>query len=137
MKSFLLRLAYENVTNPLIPWFSRLSLSLLVTLAGTAFSQRVSAQVPGIINPLVFVQVDGIPFDGQGFFKFALVDALGTTTFWSHDATSVAGGPPTSRITNDVVRGRFSIALGDTTIPNMTQTISASVFANTGVYLRI
>lgn len=102
-----------------------------------AATPRASAQAPGIINHLGFVQVDGIPFDGQGRFKFALVDAPGTTTYWSNDGTSVAGSEPASWVITNLFRGRYSIPLGDTTIANMTTAIPAAVFANSGVYLRV
>ena len=73
-----------------------------------------SAQVPGIINYQGRVSVGGTNFDGTGQFKFALVNATGSTTYWSN------GGnvhPSPSSLT--VTKGLYSVLLGDTTITNM------------------
>lgn len=48
---------------------------------------------------------NGVNFDGQGFFKFALVNAAGSVTYWSNDNTSVSGGEPTQSIEVTVTGG--------------------------------
>jgi hypothetical protein len=103
---------------------------LLVTLVLAAVS--ASAQVPGIISHQGKVTVTG-----SGLFKFALVNAAGNVTYWSQDGSSVAGAEPTSAVTLPTLGGVFSVNLGDTTVANMTQTIPASVFTNSAVYLRV
>ena len=55
------------------------------------------AQVPQLINYQGRVAVKGVNFDGSGQFKFAIVDAAGTTSYWSNDGTSTAGGEPGGR----------------------------------------
>ena len=76
-------------------------------------------------------------FDGSGSFKFALVDAAGTTTFWSNDGTSNAGSEPTAAVSLTVTKGLYSVLLGDTTLANMTA-LPASAFAdNADVRLRV
>jgi hypothetical protein len=108
---------------------------LLLTLGLAALS--AAAQVPGIISHQGKVMVNGTNYTtSSGLFKFALVDAAGTTTYWSQDGTSSGGAEPASAVTLPVTRGIFSVNLGDTTVANMTQTIPASVFANSAVYLR-
>ena len=94
-----------------------------------------TAQVPGIISHQGKVTVGGTNYTGTGLFRFALVNAAGTTTYWSNDGTS--SGEPTAAVSLTVTRSVFSVNLGDTTVANMTQTIPASVFANSAVYLRV
>src|SRR5664280_241972 len=108
---------------------------LIVTLALAAAS--AAAQVPGIISHQGKVTVNGTNYTGSGQFKFALVNAAGTTTYWSQDGSSSGGTEPAAAVSLPVVRGIFSVNLGDTTVANMTQTIPASVFANSAVYLRV
>jgi len=82
------------------------------------------------------VAVGATNFDGSGSFKFALVNAAGTTSYWSNDGTSAAGSQPTAAVTLTVTKGIYSVLLGDTTLPNMTA-IFATVFANPDVRLRV
>ena len=96
----------------------------------------LQAAVPQILNHQGRIAVDGINFDGTGQFKFALVDATGNTTFWSNDGTSNAGSQPTAAVSLSVVRGLYSVLLGDASLPNMTA-VPAAVFANTNVRLRV
>ncbi|MCB1097135.1 MAG: hypothetical protein KDN22_16295 [Verrucomicrobiae bacterium] len=97
-----------------------------------------AAEPPGILNYQGRINVDGSPFNGAGAFKFALVDAGGTTTYWSNDGTSTAGDEPTDAVSLTVNGGRYSVGLGDTTLANMSAAIPAAVFAdNTEVFLRI
>ncbi|PAZ06007.1 MAG: hypothetical protein CAK88_05805 [Verrucomicrobiia bacterium AMD-G2] len=96
----------------------------------------LQAAVPQLLNHQGRIAVDGINFDGNGQFKFALVNSTGNTTFWSNDGTSNAGGQPTAAASLSVVRGLYSVLLGDASLPNMTA-VPASVFANTNVRLRV
>ena len=63
---------------------------VLLFLAVTA----LHAQEPRLINYQGRVAVGGVNFDGSGQFKFAIVDAAGTTSYWSNDGTSTAGSEP-------------------------------------------
>ncbi len=67
------------------------------------------------------VRVDGSPYTGDGYFKFAVVNAAGNTTYWSNDGTSTGGGEPTAAVQLAVSDGLFSVLLGDTTLGGMTQ----------------
>lgn len=96
----------------------------------------VDAAVPKLLNHQGRIAVDGMNFDGTGQFKFALVDATGATTFWSNDGTSNSGGQPTAAVSLGVVRGLYSVLLGDAAISNMTA-VPAAVFENTDVRLRV
>lgn len=84
------------------------------------------------------VIVAGSPYDGTGYFKFAIVDTGGTTSYWSNDGTSSGGGgEPTAGVSLIVTDGLFSVLLGDITLTNMTEPLDAEAFAGTGCYLRV
>ncbi len=109
---------------------------LLLALALSVGANFVaSAQVPQIIGYQGRVLASGTNFTGTGQFKFALVNATGTTTHWSHDGT--ATGEPATALALTVTDGLVSVLLGDTTITGMTTAIAPSVFASTDVRLRI
>ena len=84
--------------------------------------------VPGMINYQGRVVVNGTNFDGTGQFQFALVNEGGGTVYWSNGVSSVS---------LPVVKGLYSVLLGDMNVPNMAYSISSTVFTNTDVYLRV
>ena len=57
-------------------------------------------------------------------------------TLWSHDGLAVNGAEPGTFISVPVQDGIFTVILGDTNVANMTP-LTAAVFANTGLHLRI
>jgi hypothetical protein len=57
-------------------------------------------------------------------------------TYWSNDGTSTGGGEPGGAVATTVSQGLFTIALGDTNLPNMTA-IPSSVFIQPNVHLRL
>ena len=88
-------------TIPTLPLFGALALVLTIT------SAALHAQVPGILNYQGRVAVGSPPvnFDGSGGFKFAFVDAAGTTTYWSNDGTSTGGSEPAAAVSLAVGKG--------------------------------
>jgi hypothetical protein len=50
-------------------------------LWGAAEAQQVEFNYEGRVI------VDGLPYGGPGYFKFAIVDPKGNLTLWSNDAT--------------------------------------------------
>jgi hypothetical protein len=94
------------------------------------------AQVPPLINYQGRVAVNGTNFDGAGQFKFALVNAAGTETFWSNDGASVAGSEPLAGVTLTVTKGLYAVLLGDTALGNMSA-LPPSVFTHPDVRLRV
>ncbi len=96
----------------------------------------LQAQVPQIINYQGRVVVGTTNFNGTGSFKFALVNAVGTTTYWSNNNSSVNGSEPTAAVSLSVSKGLYSVLLGDTSLTNMTA-IPAAVFNNSDVRLRV
>jgi hypothetical protein len=120
-------------------------MALLVVLwaAGTAQATpppRPLAQgsVPTMINYQGIVQVDGSPYNGTGYFKFAIVDAAtgnGTTNYWANDGTT--SGEPVVSLSLAVSEGLFNVLLGDTSLAGMTQAVDETVFASETTYLRV
>lgn len=82
------------------------------------------------------VSVGDVVFEGNGQFKFALVNEAGDETFWSNDGTGTDGGEPTEPVSLPVVRGLYSVQLGDTDLANMTA-LSPEVLADSDLWLRI
>jgi hypothetical protein len=112
-----------------------LSLRALI-LAAVVLTCTLHAQVPQLINYQGRVAVGGVNFNGSGQFKFALVNAAGTSTYWSNDGTSTSGSQPTAAVMLTVTKGLYSVLLGDATLPNMT-VVPATVFTNSDVRLRV
>lgn len=121
--------------------FSSIHRQLLVGLMILAGPHALNAQVPHMIDYQGKIAVSGTSFTGEGQFKFALVDGAGTTTYWSHDASSTAGSEPTTHIVRNVTAGLYSIVLGDTALLGSTgaamQALTPPVFNNPDVRLRI
>ncbi|MES2709911.1 MAG: tail fiber domain-containing protein [Verrucomicrobiota bacterium] len=83
--------------------------------------------------------VNGINFDGNGQFKFALVNggpAGAVTTFWSNDGSSVSGNEPSAAVSLTVTKGLYAVLLGDPALVNMTA-VPPSVFDHDTVLLRV
>jgi N-acetylneuraminic acid mutarotase len=76
------------------------------------------------------------PFSGSGRFKFAFVNAAGTTTYWSHDGTSSGGAAPSGFLTVPVNLGAYAVALGDPDLPGMS-VIDPEIFDHDAVLLRV
>ena len=107
-------------------------------MASCLLAWGLAAQVPGLISHQGKLMVEGVNFTGTALFKFALVNAGGDTSYWSHNGTSSGGDEPTgSAVQLSVNRGLFSVNLGDTSIPNMTQPITSDVFSRESVWLRV
>lgn len=113
------------------------ALLVLLALLLSATSSSAQGGSPTVVSYQGQVVVDGKPYTGDGYFKFAIVNQAGTVTYWSNDGSSWAGGRPTSSVLLPVVNGLFNGLLGDTSLAGMTQPLSASVFDGTDRYLRV
>ena len=115
--------------------------ALGVVLGGLMFSRTVlgggilapSGGAPTVISYQGQVRVNGTPYTGTGYFKFAIVDSS-DNYYWSNDGTN---GEPSQSIQLDVSNGLFSVLLGDTSLSGMTQPLSAPVFSDEDRYLRV
>ena len=116
--------------------FERTVRFIAVLFISLFFISLVSAAVPGIIGYQGRVMVDGSPFDGTGYFKFAIVTSTGEI-LWSNDGTSGTNVEPHVAVPLGVDEGLFSLGLGDTSLANMDSEIDPDVFENPEVYLRV
>ena len=127
----------------------RNTLSMLMTLvlvvllsmsgsAGAAPAGRMLLQggAPPVVSYQGQVTVDGIAYTGTGYFKFAVVNTAGDTTYWSNDGTSTSGGEPTASVALTVTNGLFNVLLGDTTRPHITA-LPAAAFSDPDRALRV
>ena len=110
--------------------------SVMLTLFSVSLAMAQGG-APSVVSYQGYVTVSGIAYNGTGYFKFAVVDAAGTTSYWSNNGTSTNGGAPTSAVALTVSSGLFNVLLGDTTLTNMTQPLTATVFSATNRYLRV
>ena len=95
------------------------------------------ADIPLMINHQGLVKVDGFPFDGTGYFRFAIVDPDTGNNVWTNDGTKlVTSQAPTSSVNLPVVKGSYNVRLGDVSISNMTA-IPSTVFDDDNVVLRV
>jgi len=97
---------------------------------------NASAALPQVLNHQGRIAVQGVNFDGAGQFKFAFVNSNGTITYWSNDATSVAGSEPTAAVTLTVVKGLYAVQLGNTALANMAA-VPATALEHADVRLRV
>ncbi|MCB8983702.1 MAG: hypothetical protein H6659_07765, partial [Ardenticatenaceae bacterium] len=119
-------------------------LVLLVVVAVLLLSPPARAHVlarpflqsgaPQVVSYQGQVTVDGAAYSGAGYFKFAVVNAAGDTTYWANDGT--AAGEPVNAVQLSVVNGLFNVLLGDTAVPHMTA-LPAAAFDGTERYLRV
>jgi hypothetical protein len=122
---------------------------LLLLLTGTALLSNPDSAAAGVLRdilaggapPLVHYQgqvtVDGASYSGTGYFKFAIIDQAGTTTYWSNDGSSNGAAEPFRTVPLTVSNGMFAVLLGDPSLPNMTQALSVDIFDDTDRYLRV
>lgn len=75
-------------------------------------------------------------FEGNGAFKFALLNADATTLYWLNAPDHNLDGEPDAAVTLPVQRGLYSVLLGDTSQVNMAP-LEASVFRQPELYLRV
>lgn len=119
-----------------------LSIGLILFLAVTVVRAAPGAAVdaltaaasgsPSVVSYQGQVEVDGELYDGTGYFKFAIVDGSGSST-WSNDGSSVNGSEPIASASLSVSEGLFSVLLGDTGMP----ALSAAAFADDETYLHV
>jgi hypothetical protein len=98
--------------------------------AGPPARPNLQGGAPTVVSYQGQVIVDGSPYNGTGYFMFAIVNADGEV-YWSNDGQEPAAGVPLT-----VTDGLFNVLLGDTELPNMTA-LSADIFSEPERYLRV
>jgi hypothetical protein len=119
-----------------------LSIGLILLLAATAvragtgaatyLEPTVTSGVPGTVSYQGQVQINEDLYDGTGYFKFAIVDGVGSST-WSNDGTSVDGSEPTGSVSLPVNGGVFSVLLGDAGM----QPLTGAAFTDDETYFHV
>jgi hypothetical protein len=109
-----------------------------VTISGGSGSgATASSSISGGVVTSVNVLTPGSGYTSTPTVTVAPPPAnIAYVTFWSNDGTSIAGSAPTAAVSMGVTNGLFTVALGDTTVANMTA-ISASLFTQPNLQLRI
>jgi len=110
-------------------------LTALAAHGGTAPASPAANTAPTTLSYQGQVSVNGQPFAGTGQFRFAIVSATGATTYWTNDGS--LSTPPAAAVTLTVTGGVFTVRLGDTSLPGMTQPITAGLFTQPGRALRV
>jgi len=106
--------------------------SVLLFLASACFS---NAAVPLVLHFQGHIASTGEAVDGNGAFKFALVDSNDTAS-WSNSVIPAGESEPSLSVGVAVDRGFYSIRLGDTSLPNMAA-LSLEHFQAEGLKLRV
>ncbi|MFC2043320.1 hypothetical protein ACFLUA_04140 [Chloroflexota bacterium] len=110
---------------------------LAIASVGTASQPELSAGAgaPTMVSYQGQVKVAGVPYNGTGYFKFAIWSGSGGYN-WTNDSTALGGGEPTASVELPVDNGLFNVLLGDTSLPNM-NALDAEVFDEPERYLRV
>ena len=92
-----------------------------------------------IVNYQGVVQLDGVPYSGTGYFKFAIVDSpsgAGSSNYWANDGTPAL--EPATAVPLVVQDGLFQVMLGDTTQTGMSEPLDETPFlAVSETFLRV
>ena len=81
------------------------------------------------------ISVDGRAFTGVGIFRFALVSADRTQTFWSN-ASLDGNGVPILGVTLSLQDGYYATLLGNTNLVNMSE-LNIGSLGEDALYLRV
>lgn len=104
-----------------------------LTLLLLSLSVVQGLAVPSVLRHQGRIVLGGTNFNGTGNFKFAIVDAAGTETYWSHDGSSELAKEPDSSVAIPVRHGRYSVALGTGSM----LAIPPGTFNNGDAHLRV
>ena len=110
----------------------------IITIAMTILASfSTFAAIPLQINHQGVIKVDGEPFNGNGDFRFALVDPDTGNNLWTNDGSNLDSNTrPTMPVNLPVINGIYNVRLGDILLSNMT-TIAPTVFNDDNIVLRI
>jgi len=111
-----------------------------VTISGGGGSgAAATATISGGVVTAININPGG---NGSGYTNTPTVTvapppaAISYTSYWSNDGMSTAGSEPLASVSIGVTNGWFTVALGDTTIPNMLA-INAGLFNQPNLQLQI
>jgi hypothetical protein len=123
--------------------FTNIGVVLAIVISLAAFAQgalaqdgKVSIAAPSMVSYQGYVTVNGSPYNGTGYFKFAIVD--GGNSYWSNDGSSLNRSEPSGSVQLTVTNGLLHVLLGDLGLGGgMTQPLSETAFNGTDRRLRI
>jgi len=116
----------------------KLMIFLILVLVPTL---NVFAAIPLLLNYQGNVKDSlGVPVNGSGYFKFAILNQAGDTAYWLNNG-AIADFPatiqsPPNAVSLPVSDGVFSVQLGNTNLTNMAA-LTQTVFDNSAIYLRV
>lgn len=99
------------------------------------FLSNAFGQVPSLLHYQGRILVGSVAFEGLGQFKFSVVNADGSQTFWRSAPDGNSDGQPDAAVSLAVTQGLYSVFLGDTALPNMAP-LPPTAFAG-DVFLRV
>ncbi|MGA1840924.1 MAG: tail fiber domain-containing protein [bacterium] len=118
----------------------KMTFLIMIGFVFMMFSFALAADIPMMLNYQGYVEHgkegNRVPFDGNGFFKFAIVDPNGNTTYWSNDGTSSNGDEPDNAVMIPVTIGVFTVKLGNAYMTNMSA-LPTPVFDHQNIYVRV
>jgi len=125
------------INRKILPWLiAGIALSAILLIVLVMVTQAAPESAPhrqgGTISPSLVsyqgqVNINGVPYSGTGYFRFAIVNA-GGTFYWSNDSSIIT---PTEAVTLTVVSGLFNVLLGET------NQITYGMFSDADRWLRV
>ena len=80
------------------------------------------------------IAVEGTPYWGNGYFKFAIIDE-NEKALWTHDNSQKI--PPTDHMSLEVKNGFYSVYLGDESVTGMKALPASSLLSSERIFLRV
>ena len=80
------------------------------------------------------IAVEGTPYWGNGYFKFAIIDE-NEKALWTHDNSQKI--PPTDHMSLEVKNGFYSLYLGDESVTGMKALPASSLLSSERIFLRV
>ncbi len=114
---------------------TRSQIGLLLLMMGSGLC-RLAAQAPVLLPHQGRLAVGENFFHGEGRFKFALVNADASLTYWRNAPDADADGQPDEAVSLPVNRGLYTVLLGDPGLAHMAP-LAATVFVQPELYLRV
>jgi hypothetical protein len=114
------------------------TLALFQTIASFLFSEDAArAAIPLLINHQGVINVSGVPFNGNGDFRFSFVDPDTNLNRWTNDGSKVnLTGTPNNAVNLPVINGIYNVRLGDVALAQMVA-IPSAIFDDDNLILRI
>ncbi len=97
----------------------RTVIRLVLAAVSVVLPGTLPARGQGVVAYQGRVVVAGAPFEGNGAFKFGIVNAGGTESHWLNAPDGDADGAPDHAVSLPVSRGLYHVNLGDAGLANM------------------